>query len=178
MAGSSRDPSFNAVVLPHLAAVAHLARWLTRDTDAADDLLQDALVRALTYFSSFRGVNARRWLLRIVRNTAYTSTSRNRGIELVPIGTIANRVAPYDDPETNLIKTCDLLRVRSAIAALPIDVRETLVLREIEGFSYKEIADLTQTPIGTVMSRLWRARQMLVRTLSSPRRAPNARAKE
>jgi RNA polymerase sigma-70 factor, ECF subfamily len=171
-------------MLPHLAAAAHLARWLTPDTDAADDLLQDALVRALTYFPSFRGINARGWLLRIVRNTAYTSTSRNRGIELVPIepayetGTIADRPVPYDDPETNLIKTCDLLRVRSAIAALPIDVRETLVLRELEGFSYKEIAALTQTPIGTVMSRLWRARQMLVRALSSPRRAPNARAKE
>jgi RNA polymerase sigma factor (sigma-70 family) len=184
VSSASRDPSFNEVVLPHIAAATRLARWLTRDTDAADDLLQDALVRALTYYSSYRGINARRWLLQIVRNTAYTSTSRNRGVELVPIElehetrTIANRAAPYDEPETNLIRTCDLLRVRSAIAALPTDVRETLVLRELEGFSYKKIAAVTKTPMGTVMSRLWRARQMVVRTLTSPRRVPNARAKK
>jgi RNA polymerase sigma-70 factor (ECF subfamily) len=174
VADSSRDPSFNAVVLPHLAAAAHRARWLAYDANAAEDLLQDALVRALTYFSSYRGINARRWLLRIVRNSAYTSTSRNRGIELVPLetkgtmGAIVNMTAPGDDPETNLIKARDVRRVRRAIAALPGDLRETLVLREFEAFSYKEIAAATGTPIGTVMSRLWRARQTLLRVLDEP----------
>jgi RNA polymerase sigma factor (sigma-70 family) len=172
---SSRNDSFEAVVLPHLEAAHNLARWLMRDGGAAEDVLQDAMVRALTYFASFKGVNPRGWLLQIVRNAAYASMNLNRGIQLVPIatseedsaGAIADLPSEDDDPETSLIKSRDRRHVRQLIAALPVELRETLVLRELEELSYKEIAEVTQTPIGTVMSRLWRARQTLVRTAAA-----------
>src|SRR5436305_12622756 len=138
-----------------------------RDAASAEDVLQEAMLRALTYFPSFKGVNPSRWLLQNVRNTAYASMNLNRGVDLVPITTgsdegedvIARLRSVEDDPETTLIKTRERERVRQMIAALPIELRETLVLRELEELSYKEIADVTHTPIGTVMSRLWRARR-------------------
>ena len=174
---SSRNDSFEAVVLPHLDAAHNLARWLMRDSEAAEDVLQDAMVRALTYFAGFKGVNPRGWLLQIVRNAAYSSMKLNRGIELIPIAsnaedgtdTIADLPSGDDDPETSLIKSRDRCYIRRLVAALPVDLRETLVLRELEELSYKEIAEVTQTPIGTVMSRLWRARQMLVRAAAEQR---------
>jgi RNA polymerase sigma-70 factor (ECF subfamily) len=161
--------TFEAVVLPHLDAAHNLARWLMRDAASAEDVLQEAMLRALTYFPSFKGVNPRGWLLQIVRNTAYASMNLNRGVELVPMtngsdegdDVIARLPSGEDDPETTLIKTRERERVRQMIAALPIELRETLVLRELEELSYKEIADVTHTPIGTVMSRLWRARRLL-----------------
>lgn len=161
--------TFEAVVLPHLDAAHNLARWLMRDPASAEDVLQEAMLRALTYFPSFKGVNPRGWLLQIVRNTAYASMNLNRGVELVPMtngsderdDVIAQLPSGEDDPETTLIKTRERERVRQMIAALPIELRETLVLRELEELSYKEIADVTHTPIGTVMSRLWRARRLL-----------------
>jgi len=161
--------TFEAAVLPHLDAAHNLARWLMRDAASAEDVLQEAMLRALTYFPSFKGVNPRGWLLQIVRNTAYASMSLNRGVELVPMtnpaedgeDVIARLPSGEDDPETTLIKARERERVRQMIAALPIELRETLVLREIEEFSYKEIADVTHTPIGTIMSRLWRARRLL-----------------
>ena len=161
--------TFEAVVLPHLDAAHNLARWLMRDAASAEDVLQEAMLRALTYFPSFKGVNPRGWLLQIVRNTAYASMNLNRGVELVPMANaadegedvIARLPSGEDDPETTLIKVRKRERVRQMIAALPIELRETLVLREIEELSYKEIADVTRTPIGTVMSRLWRARRLL-----------------
>jgi RNA polymerase sigma-70 factor (ECF subfamily) len=168
---SSRNGSFEAVVLPHLGTAHNLARWLMRDADAAEDVLQNAMVRALTYFSSVKGINPRGWLLQIVRNTAYGSLKISRGIQLVPIATseehgthsIAELPSSDDDPEASLIKSRDQSHVRQLIAALPVELREALVLRELEELSYKEIAEVTRTPIGTVMSRLWRARQMLLR---------------
>jgi RNA polymerase sigma-70 factor (ECF subfamily) len=165
---SSGDDSFELVVLPHLDAAYNLARWLMRDAEAAEDVLQEAMVRALTYFASFKGVNPRAWLLQIVRNTAYGSMALHRGVEMVPIiddsgEAIAELVSADDDPETALLRTRESRRVRELIADLPVELRETLVLREFEEFSYKDIAEATQTPIGTVMSRLWRARQLLAR---------------
>jgi RNA polymerase sigma factor (sigma-70 family) len=168
---SSRNDSFEALALPHLDAAHNLARWLMRDTEAAEDVLQDAMVRALTYFSSFKGINPRGWLLQIVRNTAYGSIRLSRDIQLVPIATseehgidaIVELPSSDDNPETSLIKSRDQSHVRQLIADLPVELREILVLRELEELSYKEIAEVTRTPIGTVMSRLWRARQMLVR---------------
>jgi RNA polymerase sigma-70 factor (ECF subfamily) len=162
----SPDDSFERVVLPHLDAAYNLARWLMRDGEAAEDVLQEAMVRALTYFASFKGVNPRAWLLQIVRNTAYGSLALNRGMETVPIENeegeaIAALVSTDDDPETALLRTRESRQVRALIAELPVELRETLVLREFEELSYKEIAEATQTPIGTVMSRLWRARQLL-----------------
>jgi RNA polymerase sigma-70 factor (ECF subfamily) len=170
VAGSSRNDSFEAVVLPHLDAAHNLARWLMRDAIAAEDVLQEAMLRALTYFPSFRGINPRAWLLQIVRNTAYGSLKLDRGARLVPLATSAEDAdgfgldlpSPEDDPETSLIKSRDRCRARTLIAALPVELRETLVLRELEELSYKEIAEVTQAPLGTVMSRLWRARQSLV----------------
>ena len=165
---SSGEDSFERVVLPHLDAAYNLARWLMRDAEAAEDVLQEAMVRALTYFASFKGVNPRAWLLQIVRNTAYGSMALHRGVEMVPIiddsgEAIAELVSADDDPETALLRTRESRRVRELIADLPVELRETLVLREFEEFSYKDIAEATQTPIGTVMSRLWRARQLLAR---------------
>ena len=166
----SRNDSFETVVLPHLDAAYNLARWLMRDSAAAEDVVQEAMLRALTYFASFKGANPRAWLLQIVRNAAYTSRSLNRGVQFVPIGETAepgiiasdNLVSDADDPEVALIKARGERQVRELIAALPIDLREPLILRELEELSYKEIADITKTPIGTVMSRLFRARRLLV----------------
>jgi RNA polymerase sigma-70 factor (ECF subfamily) len=165
----SRKDSFEAVVLPHLDAAHNLARWLMRDAEAAEDVLQDAIVRALTYFPTFKGINPRGWLLQIVRNAAYGSMKVNRGMQMVPIaiseeddaGTVSGIPSDDDDPEASLIKARSHCHVRQLIAALPIELRETLVLRELEELPYKEIAEVTRTPIGTVMSRLWRARRML-----------------
>jgi RNA polymerase sigma factor (sigma-70 family) len=161
------------VVLPHLDAAYNLARWLMRDREAAEDVLQEAMVRALTYFASFKGVNPRAWLLQIVRNTAYGSMALNRGVETVPIAgesdeaIAAELISGDDNPETALLRARESRQVRSLIAALPVELRETLVLREFEEFSYKEIAEATQTPIGTVMSRLWRARQLLAQAATA-----------
>ena len=166
-------------MLPHLDAAHNLARWLMRDATAAEDVLQEAMVRALTYFPGFRGVNPRGWLLQIVRNAAYGSMKLNRGIELVPIANgeengaaaIAELPSGGDDPETSLIKARDRCHVQQLIGALPVELRETLVLRELEELSYKEIAELTRAPIGTVMSRLWRARRLLVQATREQRKA-------
>ena len=169
----SRDDTFEQVVLPHLDAAYNLARWLMRDREAAEDVLQEAMVRALTYFASFKGVNPRAWLLQIVRNTAYGSMALNRGVETVPIAdesdetTAVELVSGDDDPEAALLRSRESRQVRALIAALPVELRETLVLREFEECSYKEIAEATQTPIGTVMSRLWRARQMLAQAAAA-----------
>jgi RNA polymerase sigma factor (sigma-70 family) len=171
----SRNDAFAAVVLPHLDAAHNLARWLLRDSTAAEDVVQEAMLRALTYFSSFKGVNPRAWLLQIVRNTAYKSKALDRGAQLVPIAdapepgavTANDLVAGEDDPEVALIKARGARQVRELIAALPVELREPLVLRELEELSYKEIAEVTDVPIGTVMSRLWRARQSLARAISA-----------
>jgi RNA polymerase sigma-70 factor, ECF subfamily len=173
--GSSRNDAFAAIVLPHLDAAYNLARWLLRDSAAAEDVVQEAMLRALTYFASFKGVNPRAWLLQIVRNTAYKSKALDRGALLVPIAdlpepgavTADDLVAAGDDPEAALIKARGQRQVRDLIAALPVELREPLVLRELEELSYKEIADVTGVPIGTVMSRLWRARQSLARSISA-----------
>ncbi|MBV9863103.1 MAG: sigma-70 family RNA polymerase sigma factor [Alphaproteobacteria bacterium] len=170
---ASPDNSFERLMLPHLDAAYNLARWLMRDAEAGQDVLQDAMLRALTYFPSFKGINPRAWLLQIVRNTAYGSMALNRGRETVPVASgkdedveVAELVSGDDDPETALIRAREGSRVRALVAALPVELREALVLREFEQFSYKEIAEATQTPIGTVMSRLWRARQMLAQAVT------------
>jgi len=132
-------------VLPHLDAAHNLARWLMRDAGAAEDVLQDAMVRALTYFPSFKGISPRGWLLQIVRNAAYSSMKLNRGVELVPIArseedgadAITNLPSAADDPEASLIKARDFSYVRQLIAALPVELREMLVLRELEELSYQ-----------------------------------------
>lgn len=161
-------------MLPHLDAAYNLARWLLRDAAAAEDVVQEAMLRALTYFASFKGVNPRAWLLQIVRNAAYASKSLDRGVQFVPIGepgeagavTGEDLVSDTDDPEAALIKVRGERQVRKLIAALPVELREPLVLRELEELSYKEIGLITGTPIGTVMSRLFRARRLLTQAAS------------
>jgi RNA polymerase sigma-70 factor (ECF subfamily) len=167
---------FEKVVLPNLDAAYNLARWLVRDGTLAEDVVQDAVLRALMYFSSFRHGNERAWLLRIVRNTAYAHLNRRRTETSLSLGGDSDQDGaegvgmnvpdPAPDPETNLAHLEDLSQLNAALAALPIEQRECLVLCELEQLSYKDIAEITEVPVGTVMSRLWRARQALMRCAS------------
>jgi len=163
---------FEQVVLPHLNAAHNLARWLVGDATLAEDVVQDAALRALSYFGSYRGGDGRAWLLRIVRNAAYGALAARRHGGAASLddagptmdgGSTARQVAdPADDPETALVRREGFDRLDQALAALPSELRECLVLRELEELSYKEVAHITGVPIGTVMSRLWRARQALM----------------
>jgi RNA polymerase sigma-70 factor (ECF subfamily) len=175
MAPQSSAETFEAVVLPHLDAAYNLARWLMRGREEADDVVQEAMLRALTYFPSFRGTNARGWLLQIVRNAAYASMKLNRGLVAVPLETQAGEELALadsgDSPEMALSKSQDRKLVERLLSGLPVELREVLLLREMEEMSYKEIARITDAPIGTVMSRLWRARRLLAAAIESGERA-------
>jgi RNA polymerase sigma-70 factor (ECF subfamily) len=154
--------SFEEVVLPHLDAAFNYARWLTKSDADAEDVVQDAYVRALRFFSSLRGEDARAWLLTIVRNTWYGRFPRRAGGGATTVAEDANEVADTSlGPEAQMIQQQTVEHVRRALEALPADFREVLVLRELEGFSYKEIAAIVGVPIGTVMSRLARGRERL-----------------
>jgi len=154
---------FEEVVLPHLDAAFNYARWLTKNDADAEDVVQDACVRAVRFFSSLRDDDARAWLFAIVRNAWYSRVSRRAGAaEPLPLdGTMHDPADSALDPEARLLQQHAVTRVRDAIEQLPADFREVLVLREIEGMSYKEIAAVVRAPIGTVMSRLARARDRL-----------------
>jgi RNA polymerase sigma-70 factor (ECF subfamily) len=160
--------AFEQVVLPHLDAAHNLARWLLRDARRAEDVVQDAVVRALSYFGSYQGGDGRAWFLRIVRNVAYGALAAGRrGGEVAPSGGEADPAELVadgaDDPEQALARREALERLDQALAALPAVLRECLVLRELEELSYQEISHVVGVPIGTVMSRLWRARRALMR---------------
>ena len=161
--------SFEEVVLPHLDAAFNYARWLTRSEADAEDVVQDAYVRAFKFFSSFRGDDARSWLLTIVRNTWYGRFPRRAaGVSFVT--TDEDGDGPPDEslnPEALVIQQETVERVRRALEELPADFREVLVLRELEGLSYKEIAAVVTIPIGTVMSRLARGRERLFAVLAA-----------
>lgn len=167
MAESKRLESFEDAVLPHLAAAYNLARWLTRNTHDAEDLVQEAYLRAFKSFDGFRGGNGRAWLLMIVRNTCYTWLKQNQKEEFAEVFDEDVHTAEDEspNPETLMLDQADAQLVREALGELPLDFREAMVLREIEGMSYKEIAYLTNVPVGTVMSRLARARERLQRRL-------------
>jgi len=161
---------FAEMALPHLDAAYNLARWLTRDPADASDVVQEAMLRALRFFGSFRGGSGKSWLLAIVRNTAIDWMRANRPAQILPAPTddsdpFENIPAEGDDPEAALIRIGNRQQLDRLIAALPAEFRECLVLRELEELSYKEIAAVTGVPIGTVMSRLSRARLMLQRAL-------------
>jgi RNA polymerase sigma-70 factor (ECF subfamily) len=151
---------FEELMLPHLDAAYNLARWITRRDQDADDLTQEAYVRAWQFFQSFRGGDSRAWLLTIVRNTCYSWLQRTRRWE--PTTAFDERLHGGEDeradPEMLLLHKATSDLVRRALEQMPVELREVLVLREQEGLSYKEIADVVGTPIGTVMSRLARAR--------------------
>ena len=168
-----RITDFERVVLPHLDAAYNLARWLVQDPTLAEDVVQDSALRALRYFASFRGDDGRAWILRIVRNTAYEFLKKQRTRTEVSLGGAMDQADaegfgmdvpdPGPDPEAQYAEFQDRERLTSALAALPIEQRECLVLFELEQLSYKNIARITQVPIGTVMSRLSRARSALMR---------------
>jgi len=158
---------FEREILPHLDAAHNLARWLTgNDADAAD-VVQEACVRALGFFDGFRGDDARAWLLRIVRNTFYTWLRKNSAGKTMPFDeAVHDVVGAGENPERTAIRRADGVALQRSIEALPVEFRETLVLREIEGLSYKEIAHVVGVPMGTVMSRIARARRMLREALA------------
>jgi RNA polymerase sigma-70 factor (ECF subfamily) len=164
---------FANVVLPHLGDAYALARWLARNDSDAEDIVQEACMRAFRGIAGFGDINARGWVLSIVRNTAYTWLKRHRDPKLVGVDNVEEVEQAGADtgvewgsapasPEAALIEQADAARLEAAIAELPIEVRETLVLREVEGLDYRTIAEITGVPIGTVMSRLARARRRLM----------------
>lgn len=155
--------------MPHFDAAYNLARWLTRSGADADDVVQEAYLRAFTFRESFRGGDARAWLLSIVRNTCYTWLRKNRPYDLMAALDESLPIAvETSTPETLHLRAADTESVREALEKLPVEFREVLVLREMEGLSYKEIADASGLAIGTVMSRLSRARRRLHDVLATP----------
>ena len=165
MSEQNKLPRFEQIVLPHLDAAYNLARWLTRNDTDAEDVAQEAILRAFKFFGGFHGGNSRAWLLTIVRNTCYTWLQQNRATELT---------TPFDEeihsveeanPETVLLERADRQMLKKALEELPLEFREAVILRELEGLSYKDIASIVDVPVGTVMSRLARARKLLQRHL-------------
>jgi RNA polymerase sigma-70 factor (ECF subfamily) len=160
------NPSFEEVVLPHLDAAYRLARWLTGNQHDAEDIVQEASLRALRYFRTFSGGNGRAWFLRIVRNTCYGWRNHEPPAPVERFDEEQHSsVNVMKDPEALLIDAATTELIDDAIRSLPERTRELLVLREIEGLSYQELADVLEIPIGTVMSGLSRARQALRRAV-------------
>ena len=158
---------FEELVLPHLDAAYNLARWLARNSQDAEDVVQDACVRALKYLDSVRGADAKAWFLTIVRHAFYDWCKRNRPAEEVGDDeSMADRIADPAavDPEQAALRSAQARVLDDAVAQLPLAFREVLILRELEDLSYKEIARIADIPIGTVMSRLARARGLLQRS--------------
>ena len=162
--------NYEEALLPHLDAAYNLARWLTRDARDAEDVVQEAYLRALKHFNTFKGGDARPWMLKIVRNTYYTSIQRNRVTEaMTPFDEEEDvHISDTPNPEMLLLKEADRQIVRRALRKLPTEFLEIIVLREFEELSYKQIADTVQVPVGTVMSRLARARGRLAQILLEP----------
>jgi RNA polymerase sigma-70 factor, ECF subfamily len=160
---------FEAVVLPHLDAAYTLARYLMQNDHDAQDVVQDACLRALKYFRGFRGAEAaeaRAWVLAIVRNTAYTWRRRGAGALTTEFDeSLHSEAVDHDNPESAAVTASERESLRHAIDELPPEFREVIVLRELEGLSYKEISDVAGVPVGTVMSRLSRARRRLEEAL-------------
>jgi RNA polymerase sigma-70 factor (ECF subfamily) len=161
---------FEALVLPHLDAAYKLARWLARNDQDAQDIVQEAALRALRYIDGLRGDNARPWLLQIVRHNCASWLRANRPAELVVLAEgddpSQHWTAPEsEEPHAAVLRKAERVRVNAALASLPIVYREVLVLRELEELSYKEIALIAGVPVGTVMSRLARGRALMRRAL-------------
>src|SRR5437762_9223170 len=161
--------SFEAMMLPHMDAAHNLARWLLRNEQDAQDVVQEAYLRAFKSFSGFHGSNGRAWLLKIVRNTSYTLLTKNRAVDITTTFDEEIHASGHDSasPATILEHAEDAELIRKAMEELPVDSREILTLRHQEGLSYKEIADVAQILPGTVMSRLARARAKLSEYLAA-----------
>lgn len=165
--------------MPYLADALSLARWISGDRADAEDIVQDACLRAFRGLAGYHGGSARAWVLTIVRNTAYSWLGKNRTPMLVAVDDLDPKSreeverggnslgsAP-DTPEAEMIAKADASRLEAAIAALPVEFREALVLRDIQGLEYREISQVMATPVGTVMSRLARARRRLIETIGN-----------
>jgi RNA polymerase sigma-70 factor (ECF subfamily) len=173
--GAGHINQFQSLILPHLDGAYTLARYLTRDAVLAEDIVQDAMVRAFRAFGNYRGGSPRAWLLAIVRNCCRTAQSsaagrvalviHESGLSEEAAARLGNQPDPGPTPEEEVLRRADVDRVRSAIEAIPEPFREAIVLRELEDLSYAEIGEVTGVPIGTVMSRLARGRAMLAREL-------------
>lgn len=177
---AERRRLFDEVFLPHLAQAFRLARWLAGNAADAEDILQEASLRAFRGIQNFGGISAKAWSLTVTRNTAYSWLLKNRPAAVIfteDLGRdeqarLEQQQASGDKdaptPETILLSRADTNSVRAAIEALPAPFREVIVLRELHELNYRDIAEVTGAPIGTVMSRLARARKMLLHTLRSP----------
>ena len=185
--GAGQSLQFRQQILPYLDAAYNLARYLTRDPVLAEDVTQDAMLRAFRAFGQFRGLSPRAWLLAIVRNCCFTAQARGgSAVGLVVHESslseeIARQVADHPDPnptpEEAAQRQDDVVRVRGAIEAIPEPFREAVVLRDLEDLTYAEIAEVTGVPIGTVMSRLARGRAMLARELLPPAKSGDEEAR-
>ena len=167
-------------MLPHLGAAYNLARWLLRNDHDAEDVAQDAIVRAFRFFDGLRGQSPRAWLLSVVRNSAYSFLQQHRARELgVEFDEVLHTLPAAESrapetPEVLLLRSAQQRLLNDAVEALPVEFREVFVLRELEGLSYKEISDVARVPIGTVMSRLSRARRRLQSSLARRGQAGSA----
>jgi len=173
MSSDDSKALFERIVQPHLGDAYALARWITGDRADSEDVVQEACLRAFRAVGGYAGGNARAWVLTIVRNTAYTWLARNRTAvvtavdDLVAVEQLCSDGTYAANPESDLIAKADAARLEAAIAALPPQFRDTLVLRDIQGLDYREIATVTEVPVGTVMSRLARARQRLIKVIEA-----------
>jgi RNA polymerase sigma-70 factor (ECF subfamily) len=169
--GESSAGNFEELILPHLNAAYNVARWLVRDRHDAEDIVQEAYLRAFKFFGSYQGGDARAWVLKIVRNTSYSFLEKSRpaGMAEQFDETLHTTDTVQPDAETALLQSVESRMLREALEELPVNFREVLVLRELEGMSYKEIAAVTDLPMGTVMSGLARGRAQLREHLTRAR---------
>ena len=158
---------FEETVLPHLDAALNLARWLLRNRADAEDVTQEAMLRAYRFFHQFRGGAVRAWLLQIVRNTCYSWLDKNRPSEMSVEFNEESHESQAASPEALAAQDDERRRLMFALESLPARWREVIILRELEGCSYKEVAEITGIPMGTVMSTLSRARERLQKTLGA-----------
>jgi RNA polymerase sigma-70 factor, ECF subfamily len=173
--GAGDAAEFKRLILPHLDGAYNLARYLTRDPVASEDVVQDAMIRAFRAFGQFRGGSPRAWLFSIVRNCCRTAQAgagsrvalviHESGLSEEAAARLREQPDPGPTPEEEVLRNANIQNVRSAIEAIPEPFREVIVLRELEDLSYAEIAEVTGVPVGTVMSRLSRGRSMLAREL-------------
>jgi RNA polymerase sigma-70 factor (ECF subfamily) len=164
MSDEQNRARFESLLLPLMSEAFNLARWLMRNQEDAEDMVQESYLRAFRFFASFHeGANIRAWFLRIVRNTCYTALgARDSKQKQVPLDSEVEEIEDSSPlPPANLAKKATISAVREAIAALSVDYREVVVLRDLEGLSYKEISEVSGVPLGTVMSRLARGRHQL-----------------
>ena len=163
MVGKDKLARYEQAILPHLDAAYNLARWLTRNDQDAQDMVQEALLRAFKFFDGFRGGDARAWLLTTVRNTCYTWLERNRRGQAMTSFDEEIHTPDEDvsNPSSFVLKSAELDVLKQSLEQLPDEFREIIVLRDLEELSYKQIAEVTNIPLGTVMSRLARARTRL-----------------